>query len=601
MGKVSEDIIKRDGVRVEKGFLHAYGWTWDKKNAPTLLRMNLKAFRDGRTPKEGGLGKLGHYINCVDLLWNEDHSRIKIEWHPWAQEFAKAACENSVLAVGGCASSGKTFSAAAWSLVNWLCDPFETMVLVTSTSLKDSKKRVWGDITNMFNAIPGLPGKLVPSMGLIRTTDPSGKREASDKCGLALIAGEKKREKEAVGKLIGFKAQRVFVVADELPELSEALIDAYFGNITKNPVSGLVGLGNPSTFFDAFGRLSEPKEGWDSVSENDHEWETKSGKFIRFDGFRSPNLDAGYDKYPYLFRQKNLDDDVARYGENSAIVWRMDRGYFSPIGNEDCIYSSGDIVKYKAMRGMKGQWSEPPTIVAALDPSFTTGGDRTMLVIGEYGKSIDGMKTLCYKKFILITEDAGNKDEPRNFQIARQVVAHLRKEQVSISHFAMDTTGAGDVLADIIVTMMGKGFHRVTFSGAASELPLSNFDDTPANEKYTNRVTEIWFSGRDLIQTGQLKGITTEMAAEMVARRYTVAKGSSARVTAETKPDMKARTGSSPDIADAGFILLSLCREKLGMVSTAKAAKAAGAQKSWKSLTARYSMTAQAGRSLVRG
>lgn len=598
MGRITEEIIKRDGVKVEKGYLHAYGWTWKKERAPTLLRMNLKAFQEGRTPKEGGLGKLQHYINCVDLLWNEDHSRMKFDWHPWALDFAKAACENPVLAVGGCASSGKSHGAGAWALVNWLADPFNTMVLVTSTSLKDSKKRIWGTITDMFNAIPGLPGKLVPSMGLIRTVDPAGKKEASERCGLALIAGEKKREKEAVGKLIGFKAQRVFVVADELPELSEALIDAYFANIAKNPESGLIGLGNPATFFDAFGRLSEPKPGWDSVSAEDHEWETKSGKFIRFDGFRSPNIEAGFDKYPYLFRQQNLDDDISRYGEDSAIVWRMDRGYFSPIGNEDCIYSSGDIIKYKAMHKVK--WLEPPITVAALDPSFTTGGDRTMLSIGEYGKNVDGMKTLCYKKFTLITEDASNKDEPRNFQIARQVVAHLRKEQVSVTHFAMDTTGAGDVLADIIVTMMGKGFHRVTFSGAASDAPVSNFDQTPSNEKYTNRVTQLWFAGRDLIRTGQLKGITTEMAAEMVARRYTVAKGSSARVTAESKPDMKARTGSSPDIGDSAFVLLCLCYEKLGMVSTAKAAKAEGARKSWKQLTQRYSMVAQAGRSLVR-
>ncbi len=599
MGKVSEDIIKRDGVRVEKGFLHAYGWTWEKKNAPTLLRMNLKAFRDGRTPKEGGLGKLGHYINCVDLLWNEDHSRMKFDWHPWAMDFAKAACENPVLAVGGCASSGKSRGAAAWALVNWLADPFNTMVLIMSTSLKDSKRRIFGDIVDMFNAVPGLPGKLVPSMGLIRTVDPAGKREASEKCGIALIAGEKKREKEAVGKMIGFKAEQVLVVADELPELSEAIIDAYFGNLAKNPKSGFVGLGNPSTPFDAFGRLSEPKAGWDTVSAEDHEWETKSGKFIRFDGFRSPNIEAGYDKYPYLFRQQNLDDDVDRYGIDSAIVWRMDRGYFSPIGSEDCIYSSGDIIKYKAMQGVV--WAEPPIKVASLDPAFTTQGDRTMLVIGEYGKNTDGMKTLCYKKFILITEDAGNKDEPRNFQIARQVVEHLRKEQIPINHFAMDTTGAGDVLADIIVTLMGSGLHRVTFSGSASDLPISNFDDTPSNEKYSNRVTEIWFAGRDLLKTGQLKGITTDMASEMVARRYTVAKRSSALVTAETKPDMKARTGASPDIADGGFILLTHCREKHGMVSTAKAAKKEGAQKSWAQITRKFSMSAQAGRSLVRG
>lgn len=598
MGKVTDDIIKADGVRVVGKELIAYGKAWHKETAPSILGINLMAFKNGWTKEKGALGKLGHYMNCVNLLWNETHSRIHFDWHPWAVDFAREACENPVLAIGGCASSGKSRGAAVWALVNWLCDPYNTMILVTSTSLKDSKKRIFGDITEMFNAIPGLPGKMVASIGMIRTVDPAGKREASDKCGIALIAGEKKKEKEAVGKMIGFKAPRVFVVADELPELSEAIIDAYFSNITKNPTTGFIGLGNPASQFDAFGRLAEPEAGWDSVSEHDHEWKTVSGKFIRFDGFRSPNIIAGEDKWPYLFKQKDLDDDIRRYGSDSAIVWRMDRGYFSPIGAEDCIYSGADIVKYKAMKGVN--WQEPPVRVASLDPSFTTGGDRTVLTLGEYGKNVDGMKTLKIKRSVLISEDASNKDEPRNFQIARQVVDILKQERIPPTHFAMDTTGAGDVLADIIVTLYGKGFHRVTFSGAATDLPVSNFDSTPACEKYKNRMTEIWFSGRDLIQTGQLKGITLDMATEMTARRYTVEKSASARVVAETKPDMKARVGSSPDLSDSAFILLALCREKLGMVSMSKAAKPEGTPRPWKQFVHRYGVKQLAGRSLVR-
>jgi hypothetical protein len=34
------------------------------------------------------------------------------------------------------------------------------MVLVTSTTLKDSRKRIWGSIRDYWQAAPALPGKL---------------------------------------------------------------------------------------------------------------------------------------------------------------------------------------------------------------------------------------------------------------------------------------------------------------------------------------------------------------------------------------------------------------------------------------------------------
>jgi hypothetical protein len=45
----------------------------------------------------------------------------------------------------------------------------------------------------------------------------------SEKCGIELIPGEKKREKEATGKIIGIKNKSVILIADELPELPPLL------------------------------------------------------------------------------------------------------------------------------------------------------------------------------------------------------------------------------------------------------------------------------------------------------------------------------------------------------------------------------------------
>lgn len=56
------------------------------------------------------------------------------------------------------------------------------------------------------------------------------------------------------------------------------------------------------------------------------------------------------------------------------------------------------------------------------------------------------------------------------------------------------------------------------------------------------------------------------MALEMTQRKYGTV-GSEKKIYAESKVDMKLRTKQSPDVADAGFILLDLCRQRLGFVA----------------------------------
>jgi hypothetical protein len=60
-----------------------------------------------------------------------------------------------------------------------------------------------------------------------------------------------------------------------------------------------------------------------------------------------------------------------------------------------------------------------------------------------------------------------------------------------------------------------------------------------------------------------LKGIKTDQAREMKARKYETIKGAEGlKIRVESKKDMKLRLSFSPDIADAGFVLLDLARQK---------------------------------------
>jgi hypothetical protein len=86
-------------------------------------------------------------------------------------------------------------------------------------------------------------------------------------------------------------------------------------------------------------------------------------------------------------------------------------------------------------------------------------------------------------------------------------------------------------------------------------------------ELYVNRVSELWFVGKELMRTKQLYGISSDLAKEMCARNYDMVKTGSLKVKIESKPEFKARFGLSPDLADAAFLALDCARQRLGMVA----------------------------------
>ena len=534
-----------------------YGRWWSKKI--DQFNRELYSFRNPVSIDKGGEPREWHFKRIVSALWPEDGPKPFV-WHPWAERMLEAACNNQYLAVAGCASSGKTDCFAIWAIVNFIVAPYDTMVLVTSTTLKDSRKRIWGSIRDYWQAAPPLPGKLVDSMGLIRFEDGTG--GTSDKCGITLIAAEKKKEKEAVGKLIGFKNKRVIVIADEMPELSESILEASASNLSLNPEFQFIGIGNPASRFDAFGILSKPKGGWQSISPMDDEWDTDRGRCIRFDGEKSPNVITGKLIYPWIVTQAKLDDARARFGENSLAYYRMFRGYWAPTGDEDNIYSETEIIS----AGADGDaiWLEPPTRVAALDPAFTNGGDRTPIQFGEFGISRDGIPTLMLTHRKLLQDNVHDKKRTRTEQIVQQFRDACTEDGVEPWCCAFDKSGAGGPFGDVVAMSWSPEVLGVQFGGKASELPVSISDNTLSSDRYVNRVSELWFGAKELIRTGQFKGVDRELAKEMCARKYSTKKGTSLRMEVESKTDMKARTGASPDLADAAMILIELCRQRFG-------------------------------------
>lgn len=563
-----------------------YGRIWPI--GTTDVTIELVAFRENFSPARGGLGKYAHFRKVVEILWPYDKKKFKdgFQWNPWAERIFEAACEHKFLGISGPKSSSKTHCIGIWGLVNWLCDPFNTLVLVTTTSVREARKRMWGVIRERHLQVPGLPGKIVDSMGKLIMED-----AGSDRSSITLIPSAKDKEKEATEKLIGLKNKRVFLLVDEATDVSPAIFEAVH-NLDSNPYFQIIALGNFASSYDPFGQFITPKDTWNSVNCEMDDWPISRGHCIHLDGEKTPNLDSD-DQWPFLLTSKQLRDAKEYQGENSLSYWRFIRSFPSPIGAEQNIYSEADIRKYEGEPQPK--WEGTPIKVAGFDPSFTNGGDRSVLYFGNYGKTDLGLSCVAFGKAHLLREDSTKANEPRNFQIARQVREMCEKEGVKPEHLAVDATGAGDPFCDILSELWSPRIFRVKFGEKPSTLPTSAVSPVKANEKFTNRVTELWYVGVEFLRSRQLKGITPDLGRELTARKYSTSSGG--KLVVEPKKDMKARMGKSPDLADAAFLLLDLCRQRLGAYAGGK--MAVNRQDNWGKLAKKLDVASYGDRNVL--
>lgn len=507
-----------------------------------------------------------YFWRCCDELWNNpDLPEPLMVRHPWAEEMIRAALRNKYLAIGGSASSGKSHTMAAWGIINWMSQPRDTLVMMTSTTLREARRRIWGSVITLLTVIPEAPCRIRDSIGSAAYVNEKG--VLIEKAGLMLIAAEKSKTREAVGKFIGIKQNRVIVIADELSEISEAVIHAGLTNLSKNPSLQMIGMSNPNSRFDAFGIWSEPKNGWDSVDTNTADnWETKwRGHYLRLDGERSPNVLAGMTLYPWLPTQEKLEEDRALLGSESRGYMRMVRAVFFDSDETQGIYSESEIASSGSMG--KVEWAAKPISIAGLDPAFTNGGDRTILYIAQVGYDTKGHYVIEFTDAVHLNDDATNKAVPRTYQIVAQIKDHCVRRGILPENVAVDATGAGAPFCDVLAGEWSSSIFRVSFGGKPSDKRVSANSKLTGVELYTNRVSELWFVGKELMRTKQIFGVSSDLAQEICARNYDLIKGGSLKVKIESKPEFKSRFGRSPDLADAAFLALDCARQRLGLVA----------------------------------
>jgi hypothetical protein len=435
------------------------------------------------------------------------------------------------------------------------------MILITSTTLEGARGRIWGDVLNLGKFVEDAPWKIRDAIGSIVYRHPkTGTINA--KAGIRLISADKGGSRDKIGKMIGIKQKRLILIADELSDISENVITAAVSNLSKTGevMFQTVGMSNPSSRFDPFGVFSTPLGGWDSVMvENDKEWRTYlNGKFIRLDCYDSPNFDGGV-YYPYLPDAEKIEEAKRNTGgEKSRGFMRMNRAIFFDSDESETVYTETEIIRAGASR--RDEVLTNAVRIAGVDLSWSSGGDKTIMAVAEIGYDRYGQYAVKLLELVELTVDATNKAEPYTLQICNLIKQACEKHKVLPDNLAVDATGGGSPVADMLALQFSPSFLRVQFGGAASKKRVSIHSKQLGCEKYGNRVSELWFIGKMFLMGRQFYGITPELCRQMASRTYETRKGGLLYV--EPKSEYKARMKRSPDEADATFVMIELARQR---------------------------------------
>jgi hypothetical protein len=501
------------------------------------------------------------------------------EWHEWTERILDALCRRRWVGIAGCANSAKTRNVAGFGCVYWLCAPEKSCYVMCSTTMKMLRKRGWAEIHNFYSAFRdrwGDFGNMVDSRTMWQH------HAGDDKHAIFGLAVQEGDVNKASANIQGLHTFRQIVILDEAEEIPPAIWKAG-ANLYSYPIDSggefvLGAVANPRSRLSRFGRYIEPIGGWDSVSVETEEWESKAqldGKkamVVRLDFLKSPNVkaDRTVSKHlPTKLRVKNRMDALkARGAENDPDHWCYDRGFPPPEGLTKAVFTESLFTMHRAydLHQFNG---ENFIIIAAFDQAFG-GGDRPTLRFGALGDISTTKKGIEWMPPIEIAIDAQKVSErPVRYQLMDSIRKHCEAVQYrgqiyqcQKGNLGIDVTGEGG-LADICdQDWQGPPIIRIMFSGAPSEDPCSHEDPRPAKEVHRNKRAEMYFRTQSALTSGQIRGVDKDTAAELCTIEYYEFddKGKRVPTTIQSKKDYKIKYTKSPDYADSGIMLTEVAR-----------------------------------------
>ncbi len=546
--KTGKDIIWADGIKFP--VLHPF-------------QILLRLYRDAKDPD----AKYRYMKRVHDWLWPQYIDT----WNEWEEQRFRAHCEGYleiVLAAG--AAAGKSLTAAKIACIFYLSDQKRNAVVVASTTLESLESRIWGYVAKLMDSA-ALPINIKIMTGKPPKIIIPGQVDKIH--GMFAIAIRQGEDIKVLGTLIGRHPDKgIMIVLDEATDMNPAIAKA-LPNLTKGvEFFQLWAIGNSNSKNDLHGALATPKDGWDSINpEIDRVWITarKGGICLYNNPYTSPAItDPSPEKRAklslFLPTLESLEE--SHYEKGSEAHWRFIMGYWKGQSSDSTILSEQFMEEHKcAFSAEWGGWA-PLEIVGGLDPEFQIGGTGCVLRLSKLGQAINGKMLMDYyaNDLLFKIEIRSNAKKSDAQQIAEQVVDICKQYSCPMGHIAMDATGVGRALGDLLrlVSKESVGPYRIV----STRFKTSGGTVDPGITVVSP--SELWLMFRDFVQHDQIRGLDHETVAQLTSRLVGL-KGS--KLILEGKKEYKSRMAAinprlahSPDEADAAILALQAAVLRFG-------------------------------------
>jgi len=529
-------------------------------------------------------GLTGHPADHLLRACRSLYTPTEFAIHKWTEQHALDWTETDFCITWGCAASSKSNDYGCFVVLDWVCDPQDTMCFVGSTTKEALKSRTWESILRYHHLLnDGFRGGMkwpghhkLSGYSIVNVVE-EGEDSVGEKSG---IFG---RALDDGGKLAGAHMPFVRVLVDELSTLktegAKRALDESLSNLPIGTKSfKFVGLCNPEQLYDLSAHYSVPTAdgGWSSINPDTAEvWQSKWGRVRRHDGLKSPACmePDGETKYPFLIGPTKIKELELRFGKDDVNFWRMVRGFPPMQGSAATVLEDIDISAGRACEEWERVDPGSPFFgvvrVGALDAAFTQGGDSAILVGMDIIEK-DGVPLLCFHPPERLVVSA-SADIPVVYQLVASTREWLSKNSVDVEAFASDDSGTQSV-CDVITKEIGPGIFRMNYSTKASDTPMNNTTSEPAKKRVRNLITEAWGVLAEFVKAGQVRGLSEAAAQQLTSRQYRTFKDvvMEPRML-EPKLQYKQRTKlGSPDEGDASAMAALLAHLRFGIMPGAK-------------------------------
>ena len=590
-------MLIQTNIKKGSGRFLKYGLWWQASVDPLSIELDMIAHGGQWQKRDGemaGEGLFFHYKRFQEMAWPfKVWQRGPFKNH-WAEECLNAYLTYTYIGGAGCAASGKSDSFGGNVLTDWYAHAHCTTVLVSSTDLKSLELRIWGMIKKYHRAAKAehswLPGHLIEGKQMLILDHRNEAEDGRDfKNGIIAVACKRGNQFVGLGPLIGIHNKRVRLLADECNLMPRAFLDAA-SNLSKCEDFKLVGLGNPNETTNAHGMLCEPHVdlgGWEGgIDQNPgtKTWRTRfpNGICIQLPGSDSPNFRSPENEpppFPFLMTREQMTNDAAIWGKDDWHYTMMNEAKMPRGQGTRRVLTRQACQKFGAFK--EPNWRDNRrTRIAFVDAAYRgVGGDRCVFGELQFGYEVEplsaesvlnnlisqsteaknGRQIIALIDLAVIPISSGQGAESPEDQIVKFVAEQCEGRGITPENFYYDA-GMRTSLVQAFARAGWQQSNSIDCGGRPTEGKVSAEIQTSCRDYYSKFVTELWFSVRMAVESGQFRGMTEDAATEFCQREWKMVSGN--KIEIESKDDMKIKTGRSPDLADAIAVGLFGARQK---------------------------------------